>query len=458
MAAMRVGILLFSLLFSCLGMAQVMSAVDPELLADINRTPAIDNHTHVEKVKAPGETDTDSDALPCPTEDPALTPAMARSDIPELTEAWRALYSYGYRDRSPQHLAELAKKKQEVREREGDHFPIWALDQLNIEIMFANRVAMGPGLVPPRFRWVPFDDALMYPLNNDGLKSENPDRRFFFEHEEKLLQHYLKDVGLSAPPATLDEYLRTVVSQTLARQKQAGAVAIKFEMAYLRSLKTRDVDRSSATEAYAALQGRTLTASDTARYQLVQDYILKYVAEEGARLALPLHFHTGFGCGRYFKLEGANPLLLEALLDDPALRKTTFVFLHGGWPWSREMAVLLTKPNVYTDTSEQSWLLPVNAFAPVLRQFLEFAPEKVLFGTDLYGADEPIGSEGDSPSLGEGWEETGWILTRRVRDSLAVALSGMMRDGEVTPERAHQIAHMVLNGNAQKLYGLKDVR
>jgi hypothetical protein len=27
--------------------------------------------------------------------------------------------------------------------------------------MFANRVVMGRGLTPPRFRWVPYDDALM---------------------------------------------------------------------------------------------------------------------------------------------------------------------------------------------------------------------------------------------------------------------------------------------------------
>jgi hypothetical protein len=454
---MRPGLILLLLAVSGAA-AQVTPAADPQLLAEISRMGAIDNHTHVEKVKAPGEKDTESDALPCPEDEPALTPAMARSDIPELVDAWRALYAYPFHDRAPEHLAQLAKKKQQVHQVEGEHFPVWALDKLNIEIMFANRVAMGPGLVRPRFRWVPFDDALMYPLNNDGLKAENPDRRFFFAREEALLARYMKDLGLSSAPATLDEYLTAVVTPTLERQKQAGAVAMKFEMAYLRSLEVHDVDRSSAAKAYAALRGRPLTVSDTLKYEVVQDFILKYLAQEGGRLGLPLHFHTGFGCGSYFKLAGANPLLLEALLDDAGLRKTAFVFLHGGWPWSREMAVLLTKPNVYTDTSEQSWFLPVNAFAPVLRQFLEFAPEKVLFGTDLYGADEPIGSEGDGASIGEGWEEVGWITNRRVRDSLAIALSGMVRDGETTRERALEIARMVLNGNARKLYQLRSGR
>jgi len=451
---MKASIFSLVLLLGGLVAAQSSAPPDPRLLAEISNIPAVDNHTHVEKVTAPGEKDTEFDALPCPENEPALTPAMARSDLPELFAAWRALYGYPFRDRVPDHLAQLAKKKQEVHRREGDHFPAWVLDQLNIETMLANRIAMGRGLAPSRFRWVPYDDALMYPLNNDALKAENPDRRFFFDREEALLARYLKELGLSALPATLDGYLKTVVTPTLERQKQAGAVAIKFEMAYLRSLEVRNVDAPAAARVYASLRSHPLTGADTASYETLQDYLLSYLAREGGRLGLALHFHTGFGCGSYFKLAGANPLLLEALLDDPNLRKTTFVLIHGGWPWTREMAILLTKPNVYTDTSEQAWLLSVDAFAPVLRQWLELAPEKVLFGTDLYGADEPIGSEAGSAGVEIGWEEVGWIASRRVRESLALALSGMVRDGEVTRERALQIARMVLNGSARKLYGL----
>ncbi|MBV8207871.1 MAG: amidohydrolase family protein [Acidobacteria bacterium] len=428
--------------------------IDPQLLAHINTTPAIDNHTHVEKVTGPGEKDTEFDALPCPENEPALTPAMARSDIPELFSAWHALYGYNFRDFSPQHLAELAASKQQVRQREGDNFPAWALDQFRTSIMFANRINMGRGLTAPRFRWVPYDDALMYPLNNDGLKAENPDRRFFFGREETILKSYIQQSGLSAVPDTLDGYLKQVVTPTLERQKHAGAVAIKFEMAYLRSLEVRRVDEAAAARAYESLHSRSLTGADTPAYQELQDYILAYLAGEAGRLGLALHFHTGFGCGSYFKLAGANPLLLEELLDNPELRKTTFVLIHGGWPWSGEMATLLTKPNVYTDTSEQSWLLPAATFAPVLRLLLEFAPEKVMFGTDLYGADEPIGAEGGNPGVSVGWEDVGWIAGRRVRNALAMALSGMVRDGEVTPARAREIASLVLNGNASKLYGL----
>ena len=78
----------------------------------------------------------------------------------------------------------------------------------------------------------------------------------------------------------------------------------------------------------------------------------------------------------------------------------------------------------------------------VLRDLLEWYPEKAMFGTDLY----PNTPEND-------WEEIGWQTTQESREALAIALTGMMQDGEITRERALQLAHMVLHDNAAKLYG-----
>src|SRR5262249_44039817 len=117
-----------------------------------------------------------------------------------------------------------------------DNFPNWVLDQLGIETELANRIALGRGLKPPRFRWVPFDDALMLPLDKAILANETPDRKFFYAREEMLLKRYLRDLNVSALPDTLEEYTAKIVTPTLERQKQNGAVAIKFEAAYLRTL------------------------------------------------------------------------------------------------------------------------------------------------------------------------------------------------------------------------------
>jgi predicted TIM-barrel fold metal-dependent hydrolase len=157
---------------------------------------------------------------------------------------------------------------------------------------------------------------------------------------------------------------------------------------------------------------------------------------------MAVHIHTMAGAGSYFDVAGANPLLLESLFNDPELRKTKFVMLHGGWPYIREIAALLTKPTVYLDYSLQSLLFPPSALAPTIKQWLEYVPEKVLFATDAYPYSDEIG-----------WEESGWLASGRGREGLALALTAMMRNGEISRARASELAHMVLRDNARLLYG-----
>ncbi len=104
--------------------------------------------------------------------------------------------------------------------------------------------------------------------------------------------------------------------------------------------------------------------------------------------------------GGYFDIAGTNPLLLESVFNDPRLHRTNFVLLHGGWPFTREITALLTKPNVYADFSAQTLMNYPRAVSQVLREWLEFAPDKVLFGTDAY----PYSEE-------SGWEQSGWIAS-----------------------------------------------
>jgi predicted TIM-barrel fold metal-dependent hydrolase len=150
------------------------------------------------------------------------------------------------------------------------------------------------------------------------------------------------------------------------------------------------------------------------------------------------------GGGRYFSIAGVNPLNLEPLFNDPALKEIKFVMLHGGWPFVHEAGALLQKPNVYLDISQQALAIPARTLSGWLREWLELYPEKVLFATDGY----PY-----SPSLG--WEESTWLAARNARQALGLALTGMMRDGEITPVRAAQLAHMVLHDNAAALYQLR---
>jgi uncharacterized protein len=424
-------------------LSSAQTTADPGLLAEINKTQAVDNHTHVSKLVAPGEMDDDFDALPCNILEGGPDPTMVRVDNPQFLEAWQKLYGYKYTDREPAHIQELLGARERVIREQGENFPTWVLDQLGTQYLFANRVAMGRGLTGSRFLWVPFDDALMTPLDQGSL-ANTPDRKTFYGREAMFLKKYMAALNVGAFPATLDEYIAKIVTPTLEQQKQAGAPAIKFEAAYLRSLSFGIPDQEEVRRIYQRYaKGGTAVSTDALK---MQDFLFRVIAKEAGRLGLAVHIHTGTGCGTYFDLAGSNPTQLESVLDDVSLRKTNFVLIHGGsGPYTHETSFLLGKPNVYADFSEQDALLPPHALAAVIREWLEWFPEKVLYGTDLAPGPPPLD-----------WDVVGYATNLTARRGLAIALTGMVNDGEITRERAVEVARMVLRGNALKLYGLKE--
>ena len=422
--------------------ASAQMNADRELAAEIAKIKAIDNHAHPLRYVAAGEKpDDEFDALPLDGIEPFSLPVRLNPGNPEFISAWRALYNYAHNDMSETNVRELLQIKQRVVRDQGERFPAWLLDQLGIETMFANRVAMGPGLTAPRFRWVAFEDALIFPLNNEAARRSSPDYQAFYPREERLLERYRAQAGLKALPATLDEYLTKVVTATLESQKRQGAVAVKFEAAYLRKLDFDDADIGPARRTYV----RYFRGGEppVAEYKTLQDFLFRYIAREAGRLGMAVHIHVIDGAGGYYKQSGSNPLLLESVFNDPSLRKTNFVIIHGGYPFTKETRSLLGKPNVYADFSAQTFLLYPRELSEVLRNWLEAYPGKILFGTDAFS----FGPEVD-------WPEVAWLSNTTARQALALALTGMMNDGEITRDHAIELARMVLRENAIKLYSL----
>jgi hypothetical protein len=332
----------------------------------------------------------------------------------------------------------VVRLKAAAKSEHGDGYPSWVLDKLGIEIQLANRMALGPGIAPPRFRWVSFVDPLLFPISTKGLQT-TPDRADLFPRTEKHLREYLGDLHLSTLPATLDGYLKEVVTATLERMKQQGAVAIKYEVAYLRRLDFGPATLANARAIYSRY--RAGGAPSQRVYQPLQDYLFRYIGREAGRLGLVVHIHSADGAGGYYEASGSDPILLESALNDTTLRHTRFVIVHGGWPHPRNTMSLFAKTNVYADFSFLGNLISSNTLASVLREWLSGYPNRILFGTDAYQ---------DSPVVG--WEEWGWLGATAGRKALAIALTGMMRDGEITRERAEEIARMVLHDNAAALY------
>ena len=413
-------------------------ATDTELSEFISKIKAVDNHAHPNTI-IPG--DKGFDALPLDGVFPFELPARLRLESGYLLAANKAIYGFTGADLNEKEMKDLTGKVENVMKEKGEKFPEWALDQAGIEVMLANRVTMGPGLSSPRFRWVSYVDALLFPLSTKAEAAVTPDREKLFPLEDTLLKNYLSDLKISKLPATLDEYLKQVVTATLQAQKKGGCIAVKFEAAYLRSLDFEKVDQQTASGVYSHYVNGGEPSH--AAYKLLQDFVFRYVAREAGRLGLVVHIHSFPGLGNYFVAADCDPLLLESVFNDPELRNTKFVLIHGGGTFSKHTSAMLWKPNVFADISLLTLVLSADQLAATLRDWLSQFPEKVLFGTDAaaYG-----------PGLG--WELNAWVATNTGRQALTIALSGMIKSNEISRNRAKEIATMVMRTNAGNLYNL----
>jgi predicted TIM-barrel fold metal-dependent hydrolase len=288
---------------------------------------------------------------------------------------------------------------------------------------------------------VAFVDPLLFPVDTKQLET-TPDRADLYPKTARNLARYLADLKVTSLPATFHGYLDAVVRPTLEKMAAGGAVAVKYEAAYLRRLDFAPATFEQARAVYDRY--RAGGAPPMAVYKPLQDYLFRYIGIEAGRLKMAVHLHSADGAGGYFEASGADPMLLESAFSDPTLRQTTFVIVHGGWPHVRSTMSLFSRPNVYADFSFMGNQLSSHTLALVLREWLSEFPERILFGTDAYPDSEIVG-----------WEEWGWLGATAGRRALGLALTGMIQDGEVTPDRAKEIARMVLRDNAAGLYRIQ---
>ena len=416
--------------------------IDSSLARYINGIRAIDDHAHPMRPVAPGApADTDFDALPLDGIPPFDLPNRLKPDDPIWRLAQNALYRIAPTISGPTYHTALKAAVQSAQRAHGLRFAEWVLDQAGIDVMMSNRIAMGPGLAPPRFRWIAFVDPLMLPLDVRGEAALTPDTRPLYPREARLLARYLRDINVRALPATLDGYVSGVVVPTLGRMRANGAAGVKFEAAYLRPLDFDDPDAAAAARIYARYaHGGT---PSHAEYKTLEDYLFRAIAREAGRQKLAVQIHVLETFGGFYSTHGSAPHLLEPAFNDSTLRGTKFIMVHGGWPLIGETQALLSKPNVYADISMMDNIVSPTVLAGVLRQWLGEWPDKVLFGTDAFDG----GAE-------QGWEQVAWVASNTTRRALGIALTGMIRDGEITRDRAQMLARMVLRENAAALYGL----
>ncbi|MBI3493570.1 MAG: amidohydrolase family protein [Acidobacteria bacterium] len=429
----------FFLLPSSFLVAQSRPLVSPSatpiyqrLLPQVARIKIFDHHAH------PGwADDTEVDPAPVP---PSVLPLRLREENPDWVAAARALFAFPFSDLKGTHGRWLADKKAALRKsRPGPQYFDALLDQLGVETSVANRITMADYLDPRRFKWVFYIDPVLFPFDTSGLAARNPDQAAFMPNQTKLLRRLEQQVGAGGHPPGLAAYL-SFVTRVLEDHQRRGAIAAKFEIAYFRSFVFDDPPPETAAAVYDKYRSGGVPAA--AEYKTFQDFVFRHVVAECGRLHLPVHIHSSAGAGDYFSLAGVNVLNLEPVLRDLRYSSTTFVLIHGGYPFEQPAILMALMKNVWLDSSATgSFLLYPQEFKDVLRRWFAIAPEKVTYGSDAFPIDERIGAE-----------ELYWFGVHNARTATAAALAEMIAAREITESQAMAIARGYLHDNAAGLY------
>jgi hypothetical protein len=418
--------------------AQSRPLVDPaatiiyqRLLPQIARIKLFDHHAHPAVAG-----DADVDIAPPP---PGSTMLRLRDGNPEPIAAARVLFGFPYTDLKGPHAKWLIDKKAALRAANpGPKYFNDILDRIGIETSLANRVAMADYLDPARFKWVFFVDCFMFPFDNSALAGRNTDEAVYMPLQKKLLERYEQQAGLSGLPSRFGEYL-DFMKRVIDENKRHGAVAVKFEASYFRSLAVGDPGGEAVEPIYAKYRSGGVPTD--AEYRTFQDFIFRHVAILAGEAHMPVHIHSAAGGGDYFNLGGVNVLNLEPLLRDPHYRSVTWVLIHGGYPFDREAMLMASMPNVYLDSSEVELILYPTEFKAMLKRWLELYPDKITFGTDAFPYGEALGVE-----------EAYWIGVHSTRTALAAALAEMVAAREITESQAMAFARAYLHDTAAGLY------
>ena len=411
--------------------APAAAAMYQRLLPQISRIKLFDHHAH-----PAFPDDADVDIAPPP---PGATPLRLRAENPETSAAARALFQFPYVDMQGAHGKWLVDRTAALkRAHPGAAYFNRILDRLGIETSMANRVEMASYLDPARFKWVFFVDCFMFPFDNTGMV-RNTDLAVYMPLQSQLLRRYAQQVGMASPlPEGFGGYL-SFLKRSLEESKRRGGVAMKFEASYFRSLSFGDPGGEQVAPIYDKYRSGGVPTAD--EYTRFQDFIFRHLIILAAELKLPVHIHTSVGGGDYFNLRGVHVLNLEPVVRDPKHRQTTFVLIHGGYPYDRDAILLASMKNVYLDSSATELMLYPSEFKQVLRHWLETYPEKITFGTDAFPYNEALGVE-----------EVYWMGVHTSRTALAAALAEMIADREISEPQAMAMARGYLHDNAAALY------
>ena len=237
---------------------------------------------------------------------------------------------------------------------------------------------------------------------------------------------------------SLSEYV-AACRQLIKGAKNFGAVALKDQSAYTRTLDYRNPTFAQAEEVF------NLIAEDPRRSvaypegtQPLDDYLFHTFLRCARDFDLPVQIHTGQMGGSWNDVQKANAAGLRRVLE--LHRDVRFDLFHANWPYSGDI-LFLTKnySNVRIDFCWANIIDPVYC-TQLFKQALSVLPHSKIhaFGSDFGGL----------------LVDHGWAHASITRDNVSTALSEMVEMEYISVEDAKEVAYAWLFGNANEFFRL----
>ena len=275
----------------------------------------------------------------------------------------------------------------------------------------------------------------------DVVNEGNCNFRRFFVYDK-----YISFFGYNKMRTRLSNYdrdfttlpqLELLIDSVFAQDVKIGIQGAKFGVAYYRTLKFDDVSRETANAVFEKMKSDPDHIFSFDEAKPLQDFMFFKLLSLCDKYKLPVQIHTGLQTGSGNEITNANPTgLSKAFFKFPNLK---FCLLHAGYPYGGEMATLAKNfPNVYIDMA-WSALISQSYTVRYLQEFIETVPNNKIMA---YG--------GDSQTV-----EGAYGASILARETVEMALTGMVKDGYLTELEAVDVAKKILRENAISIYNLK---
>jgi len=229
--------------------------------------------------------------------------------------------------------------------------------------------------------------------------------------------------------ATLTEALR----EFLRIVKAEGAVAIKSQHAYSRTLRHERVSAEVATGVLSKLMGGV--EPDPAELARLQDFIFWQLADHAGQTGLVFQLHTGMQTTLCHMPYSDPRLLLEPIRE---LQHTRFDLFHAGYPFTIELGVIAKHyPNVWANMAWM-YVISMEGSRRTLDEWIDLVPGYRILG---FGSDV-------------GWPEMAVAHLSMARLCIADVLAKKVALDMLSEEVAMRLVHQILRENAVELYGL----